>query len=72
MGHGGLHLLQDKDLVDAIIEDHQPMNNVYEGVRSCVAALCALKSVNKGGERVVIPTFYDRLTDPKKSFFTVT
>jgi predicted dehydrogenase len=72
VGHGGYHFLQDKELVDAILNDAQPSYTVYEGVQSCIATLCALKSIQNGGDRVAIPQFYDCLNDPKGYFRKVT
>ncbi len=60
-GHGGYPLLQDRDLVEAILADRQPEINVYEAARSCAAAICALQSVREG-RPIRIPSFPQRMT----------
>ena len=61
VGHGGMTYFQDRDFVDAILEDRQPQINVYEAARSCAAAICARDSA-LAGRPVRIPSFYQRMT----------
>lgn len=61
IGHGGMTYYQDRDFVDAILEDRQPEINVYEAARSCAAAICARDSAQEG-RPVRIPSFYQRMT----------
>ena len=60
VGHGGMTYFQDRDFVDAILEDRQPEINVYEAARSCAAAICARQSASEG-RPVKIPSFYQRI-----------
>ncbi len=61
IGHGGMTFCQDRDFVDAILEDRQPEINVYEAARSCAAAICARDSALEGRPKR-IPRFYQRMT----------
>jgi len=60
IGHGGMTYFQDRDFIDAILEDRQPEINVYEAARSCAAAICAKQSAAEG-RPVRIPSFYQRM-----------
>jgi len=60
VGHGGMTFFQDRDFVDAILEDRQPEINVYEAARSCAAAICARDSAREGRPKR-IPSFYQRM-----------
>ena len=60
VGHGGMTYYQDRDFVDAILEDRQPEIGVYEAARSCAAAICARQSAEEG-RPVRIPSFYQRM-----------
>ena len=59
IGHGGLTFFQDRDFVEAILQDRQPVVNVYEAARSCAAALCARQSALEG-RPVRIPSFFQK------------
>jgi predicted dehydrogenase len=65
VGHGGVEVLTDTDLVRAILEDRQPPGNVYESARSCAAAICAVQSIAEGGT-VRIPEIFDRSEEVKR------
>lgn len=56
VGHGGMTYFQDRDFVDAILQDRQPEINVYEAARSCAAAICAKQSALEG-RPIEIPSF---------------
>ena len=60
VGHGGMTYFQDRDFVDAILEDRQPEINVYEAARSCAAAICSRQSAAEG-RPVKIPSFYQKM-----------
>jgi len=61
-GHEGHTFFQNRNFVDAILNDREPEINIVESARSCAAAICALKSINEG--RIIkIPQFYDRLRE---------
>ena len=60
-GHGGGPYHNCRDFVDSILEDRLPFINVYEAAKSCAAAICALQSINNGGNKVYIPQFANRL-----------
>jgi predicted dehydrogenase len=61
VGHGGMTYFQDRDFVDAILQDRQPEINVYEAARSCAAAICARDSARQG-RPIKIPSFYQRMS----------
>jgi predicted dehydrogenase len=65
IGHGGLTYLEFRDFVEAILEDRQPIINVYEGARSSAAGICAWKSIQEG-RPFKIPQFPDRSADYKR------
>jgi predicted dehydrogenase len=60
IGHGGMTYFQDRDFVNAIVDDRQPEINVYEAARSCAAAICARDSALQG-RPIRIPRFYQRM-----------
>lgn len=62
IGHGGLTYFEARDLVDAIMEDRQPLINVYEGARSSAAGICAWRAIREG-RPIRIPPFPDRSVD---------
>ena len=62
VGHGALTYLQNRDFVEAILEDRMPRLNVYEAARSCAAALTALRAIQEGGT-LRIPSIPDRSAD---------
>jgi predicted dehydrogenase len=62
VGHGALTYLQDRDFIDAILDDRMPLLNVYEAARSCAAALTALRAIQEGGT-FRIPSIPDRSAD---------
>lgn len=66
VGHGGVEFFANTDLVNAILDDHQPPCNVYESARSCAGAICAVQSINEG-RPVRVPDIVDR-SDAVKRF----
>ena len=61
-GHGGSHGHLMDEFVTAILEDREPMINVYEALAMTVPGIIAHQSALKGGERLKIPQF-----DPPKA-----
>jgi predicted dehydrogenase len=55
-GHGAHDAMPAADLIAAILEDHPPAIDVYEGARTCAGLRCALESC-RTGRPVPIPQF---------------
>lgn len=55
-GHGTTEYYQDRDFVDAILEDRDPFINAREGAISCAAGICGLEAA-RTRQRVAIPQF---------------
>jgi predicted dehydrogenase len=60
-GHGGSHGPLAHEFITAIIEDREPMVNVYEALAMTVPGIIAHQSALKGGETLTVPQ-YDRRT----------
>ncbi len=58
-GHGGSHGQLSNDFVTAILEDREPLVNVYEALAMTVPGIIAHQSALKDGESLKIPQ-YDR------------
>ena len=56
-GHGGSHGNLMHEFVSAILEDREPMVNVYEALAMTVPGIIAHQSALKDGERLKIPQF---------------
>jgi predicted dehydrogenase len=56
-GHGGSHGHLSNEFVTAILEDREPLVNVYEALAMTVPGIVAHQSALKDGERLVIPQF---------------
>jgi len=56
-GHGGSHGQLAHEFVSAILEDRQPLVNVWEAVAMTVPGIVAHSSASKDGERMTIPQF---------------
>ena len=56
-GHGGSHGPLANEFVTAILEDRQPMVNVYEALAMTVPGIIAHKSALKDGETLPIPQY---------------
>jgi predicted dehydrogenase len=59
IGHGESTYLQDRDFVDAILEDRQPAISVYDAAKTCLAAIAAMQSA-KLGHPIKIQSVPDR------------
>ena len=60
-GHGGSHGPLANEFIAAILEDREPMVNVYEALAMTVPGIIAHESALKDGERLEIPQY-----DPPK------
>ncbi len=56
-GHGGSHGQLSHEFVTAILEDREPMVNVYEALAMTVPGIVAHQSALKDGETLKIPQF---------------
>ncbi len=56
-GHGGSHGPLMNEFVTAILQDREPMVNVYEALAMTVPGIIAHQSALKGGENLKIPQF---------------
>lgn len=57
-GHGGSHGPLMNEFVTAILEDREPIVNVYEALAMTVPGIIAHQSALKGGETLKIPQFH--------------
>lgn len=58
-GHGGSHGLLMNEFITAILENREPLVNIYEALAMTIPGIVAHESALKGGERLKIPQ-YDR------------
>ena len=58
-GHGGSHGPLANEFITAILEDREPLVNVYEALAMTVPGIVAHQSALKGGETLAVPQ-YDR------------
>ncbi|HNS20717.1 MAG TPA: Gfo/Idh/MocA family oxidoreductase [Sedimentisphaerales bacterium] len=56
-GHGGSHGLLMNEFVTSILQDRQPMVDVYEALAMTVPGIIAHQSALKGGETLQVPQF---------------
>lgn len=56
-GHGGSHGQLSHEFVTAILEDRDPLVNVYEALAMTVPGIVAHQSSLKDGERLLVPQF---------------
>ena len=54
-GHGGSHGHLSHEFVTAILEDRDPLINVYEALAMTVPGIIAHQSSLKDGERLLVP-----------------
>lgn len=54
-GHGTMEYFQGLDLIEAILEDRDPLISAREGAISCIAAICALEAA-RTGKSITIPS----------------
>ena len=56
-GHGGSHGLLMNEFITAILQDREPLVNIYEALAMTVPGIVAHQSALKGGERLKIPQY---------------
>ncbi|MEN6575401.1 MAG: Gfo/Idh/MocA family oxidoreductase [Phycisphaerales bacterium] len=56
-GHGGSHGLLMNEFITSILQDREPMVNVYEALAMTVPGVVAHQSAIKGGETLKVPQF---------------
>ena len=56
-GHGGSHGPLANEFITSILEDREPMVNIYEALAMTVPGIVAHKSAIKGGEMLKIPQY---------------
>jgi len=56
-GHGGSHGNLTNEFITAILQDRQPLVNIYEALAMTIPGIVAHKSALKGGERLKIPQY---------------
>ncbi len=66
-GHGGSHGLLMDEFVTAIIEDRDPLIDVYEALAMTVPGIVAHQSALRDGERLPVPQYRTRKRGPGSS-----
>ena len=61
-GHGGSHGLLMQEFITAILEDRDPLVDVYEALAMTVPGIVAHQSALRGGERLPVPQYRKRGT----------
>lgn len=56
-GHGGSHGPLMNEFITAILEDREPLVNIYEALAMTIPGIVAHQSALKGGERLKIPQY---------------
>ncbi len=56
-GHGGSHGYLTNEFIMALIEDREPLIDVYEGIAMTAPGIIAHQSALQDGERLIIPDF---------------
>ena len=56
-GHGGSHVFLSAEFVNALVEDREPMIDIYNALALTVPGIVAHQSALKGGERLKVPSF---------------
>jgi predicted dehydrogenase len=56
-GHGGSHGYLTNEFIMALVEDREPLIDVYEGIAMTAPGIVAHQSALKNGERLLIPDF---------------
>ncbi len=56
-GHGGSHGNLTNEFITAILEDREPLVDIYEALAMTIPGIVAHKSARKGGERLKIPQY---------------
>ena len=56
-GHGGSHVFLAAEFINALVEDREPVIDVYEALAMTVPGIVGHESARKGGERLKVPQF---------------
>ena len=56
-GHGGSHGYLTNEFINALVEDREPLIDIYESIAMTAPGIVAHNSALKGGERLKIPDF---------------
>jgi predicted dehydrogenase len=56
-GHGGSHTFITHEFITALVEDREPVIDLYESLAMTVPGIIAHQSALKGGEQLKIPSF---------------
>ncbi len=56
-GHGGSHTFLTNEFVNALLEDREPVIDVYEALAMTVPGIVAHQSSRRNGEQLKVPTF---------------
>ena len=54
-GHGGSHGYLTNEFIMSLVEDREPLIDLYEGIAMTVPGIVAHQSALKNGERLMIP-----------------
>ena len=56
-GHGGSHVFLSAEFINALVENREPVIDVYAALAMTVPGLVGHQSALKGGERLRVPSF---------------
>ena len=56
-GHGGSHVFITAEFINALLEDREPVIDLYEGLAMTVPGVVAHQSSLKDGEQLPVPQF---------------
>ena len=56
-GHDGSHTFLTAEFINALVEDREPVVNVYESLAMTVPGIVAHQSSLKSGEQLPVPSF---------------
>ena len=56
-GHGGSHTFLTAEFINALVEDREPVIDVYESLAMNVPGIVGHQSALKDGERMKVPVF---------------
>ncbi len=65
-GHGGSHGHLSHEFVTAILEDRQPLVNIYEALAMTIPGIVAHQSALRGGESLKVPQYDEPAVSPTK------
>ena len=56
-GHGGSHAFLTAEFVSALVEDREPVIDIYESLAMTVPGIVAHASSRRQGEQLTVPSF---------------